>query len=300
MAMIIPHVEISSWWRALLLGDANLTFTDAARTQYYDHWPDSYKSFTRLARTNVSIFRVYTEWVINEYAPKFRGFQPLEIAKALHNSSGKDDAKAVTLMRSRMCHDFVTDSLWVLYENGVQLGAEEPILRDHIIMYAEEATNMGKLPSSGRKVRQWLRYLRLLALYLEEIKQEFTAGRAALIINWRLGLPVFLHDASGEYEAKLVPPFLNYCYLPLALPPEVHDPMGAMKLCALGMEANMTNGTVPFPWGAELAVEEHLDKDMVLPSLLLVALVAALGPNLVGSDSNQPAAASAGASKKTQ
>ncbi|CAK0832461.1 unnamed protein product, partial [Prorocentrum cordatum] len=218
-----------------------------------------------------------------------------------NDGPGKDGAasttaKAKTLLRSRMCHDFVTDSLWMLYEKGVTLGAQEPILRDHIIMYAEEATAIGTLPDSGRKVRQWLRYLRCLQLFLEEIKQQFTAAREALMVNWRLGLSVFLHDASSDYEVKLVPPFLNYCYLPLAMPPEVHDPMGAMKLCALGMEANVTNITVPLPWGAALSMEEHLDQEYVGPAFVLVVLAAVIAP----LTSSRGAAAEVAAKKKKQ
>ncbi|CAK0832460.1 unnamed protein product [Prorocentrum cordatum] len=163
-------------------------------------------------------------------------------------------------------------------------------------MYAEEATAIGTLPDSGRKVRQWLRYLRCLQLFLEEIKQQFTAAREALMVNWRLGLSVFLHDASSDYEVKLVPPFLNYCYLPLAMPPEVHDPMGAMKLCALGMEANVTNITVPLPWGAALSMEEHLDQEYVGPAFVLVVLAAVIAP----LTSSRGAAAEVAAKKKKQ
>merc|ERR1712194_605537 len=117
-----------------------------------------------------------------------------------------------------------------------------------------------------------------------------TYARGALIAGWRLGLPVFLHDFAAEYQVKLVPPFLNYCYLPLAIPPEVHDPFAAMKLCALGMEANLTNTTAPWPWGTVLTLEENLDRTEVGPAFLLLVLTVLIagrkvGPREVGDES---------------
>merc|ERR1711879_152067 len=126
-------------------------------------------------------------------------------------------------------------------------------------------------------LRQEVRYLRSLFLYLRLIKQQFTYAREALIYTWKLGLPAFVHtQGDGYYRARLMPPFLNYCYLPLALPPAKYDVFGDTKLCALGMEANLTNTTVPYPWGHLLAVEAAVDKSTVLIALMLTAIVAAL------------------------
>merc|ERR1712039_426409 len=121
--------------------------------------------------------------------------------------------------------------------------------------------------------------------YLEQIKEQFTHARAALIVGWRLGLPVFLHAHSQEHHILLEPPFLNYCYLPLAIPPEVHDPFAAMKLCALGMEANLTNNTVPWPMGDLLSIEEHLDRSEVFPAFLLVVISALVFGQRLTADS---------------
>merc|ERR1712045_219708 len=98
----------------------------------------------------------------------------------------------------------------------------------------EEVTDFTQTPRGRRK---WLRYLRGLGIYLEQIKEQFTHARHALAVAWKLGLPIFLHNEDQDYKINLVTPFLNYCYLPLALPPEVHDPFASMKLCALGMKA---------------------------------------------------------------
>merc|ERR1712232_262218 len=104
-------------------------------------------------------------------------------------------------------------SLWELYRLKVPLKAKEQVFRDHIIMYAESAANATEtVKHPGLYIRRWLRYLRLLMLYLAEIKQQFTAARHALVVGWRLGMHTFLHSEGQDYVIKLAPPFLNYCY----------------------------------------------------------------------------------------
>merc|ERR1712187_252399 len=140
--------------------------------------------------------------------------------------------------------------------------------------YAESAE---KMPDDNyHKFRSILRYYRTLLLYLARIKQQFTHAREALITVWRLGLPAIVHDEYGDYHTvKLTPPFLNYCYLPIAIPPDVYEPFGSVKLCALGMEANASNQSVPFPLGHMLGVENTLDRPEIFLTLFLISLVAA-------------------------
>merc|ERR550534_2673201 len=200
-----------------------------------------------------------------EYMPKHNAFSPVEIAAADGSTS----------LRSRMCHDFVTDALWVLYENGVNLSVTEPVFRDHIIMYSSKMSPVDQKVWYTRGKRQWMRYLRTLYLFIEGIKEQFTFARAALVVVWKAGVPAFLHTPGQDYEVTLVPPFLNYCYLPLAIPPEKHDPFGSMKLCALSMTANLTNESIPLPWAPLLAAEERLDQPVAMVSMLLVIVFAA-------------------------
>uniref|UniRef100_A0A7S4QQ97 Phospholipase B-like n=1 Tax=Alexandrium monilatum TaxID=311494 RepID=A0A7S4QQ97_9DINO len=270
MNMVLPEVRTQSWWRAMILGEAVFHYHDEAKTQFYQTWPPLYTSMVRVGFLNGSNFHYFVDWVVGEFAPKHSAFQPIEVSKAV-NSSG-----VVTAVRSRMCHDFVTDALWVLYRGGAVFQVKDVIFRDHIIMYAKAMDTSAEKVSSRRAIRRRLRYLRLLHLYVEEIKEQFTAARNALIAGWRLGLQTYLHDQYEDYHVELVPPFLNYCYLPLAIPPEVHNPLGSMKLCALGMEANITNTSAPWPWGPLLAAEEALDRSEVLPSLALIVLTVLL------------------------
>merc|ERR1712000_194639 len=104
----------------------------------------------------------------------------------------------------------------------------------------------------------------------------FTFGRETLVSVWKLGIPAIVYTKQTYYQIELAPPFLNYCYLALAIPPQKHNLLTNNKLCALGLEANFTNQTVPLPYGVELGVEEQLDQFEAILSLVLVAVGAAL------------------------
>jgi len=265
MRMIMPEVNADNLARAALLGDVTFKWNDGAHMEFYSRWPEHFTTFTRIGKLTGKQVYILMDWIIDHYMPSYKAFNPVEIV----TPHAKPPQK-VTALRSRMCHDFVTDSLWVLYEHGAKLRSSGTIFRDHIIMYADsiEAVEENRL---FRKKE--LRYMRSLLLYLDKIKAQFTYAREALIAIWRLRLPVFVHDETGTYHrVQLVPPFLNYCYLPLAIPPDRYDPLGETKLCALGLQANASNITLPYPWGHALAVEETLDQPFSYAAILLTAL----------------------------
>eukprot|EP00439_Symbiodinium_sp_Y106_P062299 s113_g9.t1 len=265
MKMLMPEIIIQDNLSALL-GNYEMKWHDSARTQLSLEWNKAYERFVRLGTISGATFVKFTDWVAKEFAPFHNAFQPIEVASVTPGGSP-------VLVRSSMCHDFVTDALWFFYHEGHRMQPESHVFRDHIIMYATEAKEASTLLEGLHGMRQWGRYLRQLELSLERIRQQFTFAREALIWNWRLRLPAFLHTEHRSYQVQLSPPFLNYCYLPLAMPPEVHDPLGKTKLCALGLEANLTNSTAPWPWGTMLSTEEHLDRWEVPVAILLVTLV---------------------------
>jgi len=268
MRMIMPEVRTDSFLRAALYGDVTFKWNDGAHMEFYSRWPEHFTTFTRLGKLKGKVVYKLMDWIVDHYMPSYTAFNPVEIVLPY------SDQPIKTALRSRMCHDFVTDSLWVLYENGAKLKSSGTIFRDHIIMYADSVENNYELTWDGRKRN--LRYMRSLLLYLDKIKQQFTYAREALIAIWRLRLPVFVHDDMGNYHrVRLVPPFLNYCYLPLAIPPMHYDPLGETKLCALGLQANASNITLPYPWAHALSLEEQLDQPEPLAAIILTALVVA-------------------------
>jgi len=269
LSLVVPDVQHESEWQAVLLGQVTLGWRDGAKLIFHPTWPKAFENFVSLGKFNGTVFNSFVDWVVEYFEPRFKSFQPLEVASS---AAGRGR----TILRSRMCHDFVTDALWILYNNGAKLKAEKPIFRDHIILYARHMIKADDFAKTRRGLRTWLRYLRSVFLYIDEIKKQFTSARHALIANWKMGIPVFLHDMDHDYELHLMPPFINYCYLPLAIPPKVHDPFGTNKLCALSLEANVSNTTAPMPWGALLAAEQSMDRPEVFVALILMVLVAVL------------------------
>eukprot|EP00931_Biecheleriopsis_adriatica_P028933 TRINITY_DN17244_c0_g1_i1.p1 TRINITY_DN17244_c0_g1~~TRINITY_DN17244_c0_g1_i1.p1 ORF type:complete len:405 (-),score=57.29 TRINITY_DN17244_c0_g1_i1:28-1221(-) len=271
MNMLVPNIE-GTEDGLMMFGKYNMVFKDEAKTQLRLYWPKSYEKFTRLGVIKGSTFQEYSEWVTQQFAPQHTAFQPLEL---VHLDKQVEHWGSVHV-RSNMCHDFVTDSLWHMHKSGASFRAESQVFRDHIIMYAQDIRNVTVFAETWLGKRKWLRYLRQLYLSIHLIRKEFTYAREALLWNWQLHLPAYLHTQRADFQVTLAPPFLNYCYLPLALPPNVHDPMGEVKLCALGLTANTTNSTAPWPWGTLLSVEERLDRIEVLTAWLLVASIAAM------------------------
>jgi len=263
--LTFPLIEVRNPVSAWLFGDAQVTWRNDAQTVYHDHWARSYETFTRVGRLNGTAFNTFVHWA-QEYSKTHVTFEPIEVIVVA-------DGRIVSDLRSSMCHDFVTNGLWALYWAGAMLRAEDDIFRDHILMYASSFEIATDHLATAQGRREHLRFFRLLFLYLEEIKVQFTFGRDALITAWKLGLEAYVSKNRTDYRVQLASPFLNYCYLPLAIPPRRHNPLGASKLCALALEANVTNTSIPFPWGVVLGAEEQLDRPEVLVAMCAVFIV---------------------------
>eukprot|EP00747_Dinoflagellata_sp_TGD_P197501 gnl/TRDRNA2_/TRDRNA2_68932_c0_seq1.p1 gnl/TRDRNA2_/TRDRNA2_68932_c0~~gnl/TRDRNA2_/TRDRNA2_68932_c0_seq1.p1 ORF type:complete len:430 (+),score=90.01 gnl/TRDRNA2_/TRDRNA2_68932_c0_seq1:142-1290(+) len=284
MKMIIPKLQQENLWKALVLGEVHLFWDNEAHVQHYPYWPANYSNYVRLGKTKGKVFNRFAHWVNDSFRPTHATFDAVEALVVGENSNPK--SKDFTI-RSCMCHDFVTDSLWELYNAGMAMEAEDHIFRDHIIMYAKEIEPVSL--GFGHFGRQRLRYFRTLHLFVESVKVQFTYARDAIISNWKMGIPVVLRSRNQEYRVWPTAPFLNYCYLPLAIPPKVADPLGDQKLCALPMQARIDNITVPFPMGALLAVEQQLDRGASVITLVLVAFIAAVVGSCSGDATEKPA-----------
>merc|ERR1719217_201049 len=92
--------------------------------------------------------------------------------------------------------------------------------------------------------RDVLRYFRVFELHLKRVKEQFTYVREMLIVAWKMGISPVIYSNKRYMRVNIVEPFLNYCYLPLAIPPKRMDLFNDPKLCALPMHANVTNQTI--------------------------------------------------------
>lgn len=272
LAMVVPKVE--GTWVQRLVGDIEVRWADDAYLEFYPNaQQDRWQQFTEIGQTKGRTFKIWVDWAIHDYAPTHLAFQPAELVLVSQLDKGGQASAGKPVLSSQMCHDFVTDSLWVLYDLGVRFEAKDDIFRDHIFIYAG---SYELAPSSRDMMRKYFRYLSLLAVFYAEVAKEFTAARKVLAVAWKLGLPLFHHHTDQDFIVRLVPPFINYCYLPLALPPQKHDPFVKRKLCALGLEANLNNISIPFPAGYLLATANQVDTPVglvLVPIAIIVGLI---------------------------
>lgn len=260
--LLIPELNFTSQWSLLLTGQATFRWRNVAHLKFRTHWSSDWTKFVRIAITNGSVINRLSDWVFGTFVTDRDTFDSLEVVS---------DSKQHTLP-STMCHDFTTDAMRKMWELGVKIVPEDLVFRDHIMLYARKVEHLPNLMSTGSSRRAYMRYWRMLEIFREQIMDQFTYGRDALLVNWKLGLPMYLTTRHQDYKIWLSPPLLNYCYLPLAIPPRKHNPWGNNKLCALSMSANLTNTTVP--WSAMLiGLEDKLDRPDSLLALLLTAVV---------------------------
>jgi len=120
---VMPEVQMPDGEISALLGKVAFGWRDQAHMEFHTHWPDHYTTFTRVGVLDGTTFFKFVDWINSFYVPRYRAFNPVEIV--VPSSDGKDGH---TVLRSRMCHDFVTDSLWRLYEDAKYTGrhAEAP------------------------------------------------------------------------------------------------------------------------------------------------------------------------------
>lgn len=274
--LIFPQIRLKSdkFW-TWLTGDVALKWNNQALTTYQEYWPEHYTSFTKIGTINGSIFNRYMDWLKTDFDPTHVTFEPVEVV--VPHKSGAPGVP------SRMCHDFVTDSLWVLYDMGARFAPEDAIFRDHIIFYAESFEEID-YKNSGEAKRDVLRYFRVFELHLSRVKEQFTYVRDMLVVAWKMGIPPVLYSDRKYIRVNIMEPFLNYCYLPLAIPPAKMNLLADTKLCALPMGANTSNTSLAVPgknadtiMGHLIAAEARLDRQMPKKCFIVTAVLLFLG-----------------------
>lgn len=265
--MIAPHAKMkfNKFW-TWLTGDLTLEWRNGGGTRQVDHWPKEYTKFTYLGVINGSVYNKYLKWLKKEFIPTHVTFEPVEVVLP-HKGGGVG-------VPSRMCHDLVSESLWVLYHMGAVYAPKDDIFRDHIIYYAEsfEEVDYDQLHVK----REVLRYFRVFEQNIMKIKKQFTYVREMLIQAYTMGISPFVYRDEKYIRVHMVAPFLNYCYLPLAIPPKHMDILNDPKLCALPMYANTTNQTKTAD-AHLIAAEARLDHPRIHVCFLLTAVLVFVG-----------------------
>ena len=190
---------------------------------------ERYKNVTYLGDATGKAVNALSRW-ISEYNNTRRSFEPIEIAVAGEG----------TVLPSQICHDFVTDSLWVLHDTGeAEFAPETHIFRDHIILFAEPNSIQKITKPDPNDLSLWgpiVRYYEEIEKHMGIINIEFTFARIFYAEMFKRNVSTYMYDGNLEtayHSFKLAEPFLNYCYMPLFMPPERSNIFESPKHCAL-------------------------------------------------------------------
>ena len=116
-----------------------------------------------------------------------------------------------------------------MYENGAQLEPEKPLYRDHVVLYVDDYTIEDLDEDRHRIVSFYQLYHRFLPI----IKKKFTAIRSMLFNSDAAAVRPYFYINKTYYRVHLARPYINYCYMPLRMPPERTDIFTSDKFCAL-------------------------------------------------------------------
>lgn len=186
---------------------------------------ERYKNITFLGEATGKAVNQLSQWIYT-YNQTHDTFEPLEIAV-----EGEG-----TVVPSTICHDFVTEALWVLYDSGeAQFDPENHIFRDHIVLYGSSVEKVAP-PYSQNDWDSIVGYYENVEAHMGIINVEFTNARIFFARMFARQEPTYLFSGNGGgwyNKFHLTEPYLNYCYMPLYMPPERSNIFTSPKHCAL-------------------------------------------------------------------
>ena len=251
--------KLQNWWT----GDVDFEWLNDGSVMFYNGWPSKYENFTKLGSINGLQYTRYMEWA-QEYNYTHTTFDPVEII--VEGSDPNNETRRITKERvsSRMCHDLVSDSLWFLYEAfGVTFKPDAPVYRDHIMLFSEAYREVDiSIPEERDEV---ISYFKLFYEFLPLIEKEFTNIRGMLVNSEAGGLEPFLYIGEKYYKVKLRDPFVNYCYMPMPMPPVKPNFFEDPSFCALENKLS-SNATRTFLQATTEAVRLSLKLGIYNPS----------------------------------
>ncbi|KAF4672399.1 hypothetical protein FOL46_009027 [Perkinsus olseni] len=200
-----------------------------------DFWPHEYTNRTKVGVMTGQQFDELKRWFVEDWARHKDTFDPITII----------DAEAGTrVWMSRMCHDLVEYGLKRMAEMGVSLRPARPLLRDHITVYVKPGS-LKPLDVRGNAFnrRAVARFMRVYLSFIPKLRDQFIHARDFLRKVLAMDLTPVGYLMGQYYEAAVVSPLVNYCYVPLRMPrllrngTVVFGEVDAMKrnrsLCAL-------------------------------------------------------------------
>eukprot|EP00937_MAST-01D_sp_MAST-1D-sp2_P002923 g2923.t1 len=261
---------LKNWW----YGHKRFEWLNDGAVMFYNDWPSKYENFTKLGKVTGGQYTRYMHWA-SKYNETHKTFDPVEIVvegRDPHNATKRITKDRVS---SRMCHDLVSDSLWYFYEEeGVVFEPEAPVYRDHIILFGEKYSKVDI--TQTEQLTAVTNYIRLYYEFLPLIEKEFTNIRGMLVNSEAGGLEPFLYIGKEYYRVTMQDPFVNYCYMPMPMPPTKPNFFEDPSFCALEQKLS-TNATRTFLQSKTEGLRLMFKLGLVQPSQYLPMLAGLLG-----------------------
>lgn len=260
---------------ARLAASYELRWQNQGGVRYYAGIPDKFTNVTMVGTTDGATVNKLVQW-IKDYGDAHDTFEPVEILVR-----GSEDPG----VGSCMCHDLFYHALAALGELGFQPRPAAPIFRDHIMLFAETYEKVDLGDAATR--RDVVRYYRLFSHFMQLINVEFTNIRGLLVKTMHVSMRPFVLLGGEYYRVALAPPFVNYCYLQVEMPPGRASLWTSEHLCALDQEATAAQENASFATTADwlhaladptsvLYLVEAVVDDMRLWTALLALALATL------------------------
>ena len=218
-----------------LMGDYEVNWENDGAVFITPYWLEKYSNITKIGETTGLVINKFRVWLF-DYQDNNKHFEPVEVVSELGDQQ---------FLPSVMCHDLFYNALYHLYELGFEPHPESPIFRDHIVVYAKKVEEVD-FNSNFAEKQAIIRFFRLFESFMHVINQQFTNIRGLLVSSSFLFVQPYLFKNGKYYKVEMTPPYVNYCYLEVHMPPKRKASLFEdEKLCAL--EGNLTtNATITF------------------------------------------------------
>jgi len=216
-----------------LTASYNLTWQNQGGVRYHKGVPSKFKDRTSVGTTSGKIFNQLVSW-LKDYSLHKQAFQPVEIV--INGTVGGG-------IGSCMCHDLFYYALYALQGFGFRPSPSDVIFRDHVVVFAEAYEKVDINDPAVK--RDLVRFYRLFISFMDLINEEFGNMRNLLVSADSVGITPYLYHEGEYYRINMLPPYVNYCYLGVQMPPKRATLFNSEHLCALGqsdqaVKANVT------------------------------------------------------------
>lgn len=184
-------------------------------------FPGKFTNLTYVGEISPRQFNHIREWFFR-YQEEHLTFEPVQIVVNDTVEFG---------LPSTMCHDLFYHALYELHEIGFQPKPRDWILRDHVFVFAKNYEKVKEL--DWRTRREITRFYWFYIMFMSVINDNFANVRDMFASSQLEDVPAFFYFNKTYYRMELVNPWINYCYLPVNMPPDRATLVKDEHRCAL-------------------------------------------------------------------